>query len=77
MKWLRFFLLLGVVVAVGCSPPSGTEGDANDPALTTDLIPVDEAAEAAAAGAATEAAAGTPTEAAGTSTEAAGTSTEE
>ena len=48
MKWLRFFLLLGVLVAVGCSAPSGTEGDANDPALTSDLVPIDEAAEAAA-----------------------------
>ena len=53
MKWLRFLLLLVVVaaVAVGCSPPAGSEGDANDPALTTDLEPVDEAAEAEAAAA--------------------------
>ncbi len=48
MKWLRFFLLLGVVVAVGCPAPSGTAGDANDPALTTDLEPIDESAEGAA-----------------------------
>jgi len=48
MKWLRLFILLGVVVALGCpSGPSGSEGDANDPALTTDLEPMDEAAEAA------------------------------
>jgi len=47
MKWLRFLLLLGVVVAVGCfSAPSGSSGDADDPALTTDLEPLDEAAEA-------------------------------
>jgi len=48
MKWLTFLLLLCVVVAVGCSSPSSTAGDADDPALTTDLEPVDEAAEAAA-----------------------------
>lgn len=49
MKWLRFLVLLGVVVAIGCpSAPSGTQGDANDPALTTDLEEIDPAAEAAA-----------------------------
>ncbi len=47
MKWLRFLLLLGVVVAVGCSSaPSGSAGDESDPALTTDLEAFDEAAEA-------------------------------
>jgi len=46
MKWLRFLLLLGVVVAVGCSAPSGSAGDENDPATTTDLEQFDEAAEA-------------------------------
>ena len=54
MKWLRLFFLLAVVVAFGCSPPSGAEGDASDPALTTDLEPVDEAKEAEAAAIATE-----------------------
>ena len=46
MKWLRFLLLLGVVVVVGCSPSSGSAGDESDPALTTDLEAFDEAAEA-------------------------------
>jgi len=49
MKWLRFLLLLGVVVAVGCSAPSGSAGDENDPATTSDLEQfADEAAEAEA-----------------------------
>ena len=47
MKWLRLFFLLAVVVAVGCSQaPSGTAGDENDPALTTDLVGMDPEAEA-------------------------------
>ena len=69
MKWLRFFFLLGVVVAVGCSPPSGSAGDANDPALTSDLVPIDEAAEAEAMAAEAGAGAGAGGEAAATPTE--------
>ena len=49
MKWLRILVLLGAVAVVGCAPPSGTAGDENDPATTSDLEPIDEAAEAAAA----------------------------
>ena len=48
MKWLRFLLLLGVVFAVGCSSsPSGSSGEADEPAATAD--DVDEAVEAEAA----------------------------
>ena len=49
MKWLRLLVLLSAVVAFGCSPPSGTEGDANDPAATTDEVDEGMEAEAAAA----------------------------
>jgi len=50
MKWLRLFVLLAAVVAFGCDTrSSGTTGDTNDPEMTSDLEPVDEAAEAAAA----------------------------
>ena len=51
MKWLRLFLVLGVLVAVGCpSAPSGTPGGADDAATDT----VDEAQEAEAAAIADE-----------------------
>ena len=51
MKWLRFFLLLVVVVAFGCSSaPSNTQGDVED----ADATEVDAAQEAAAGGTATE-----------------------
>ena len=48
MRLLSILCLLCVVLAVGCSPPAGSAGDTNDPAATTDLEPIDEAAEAAA-----------------------------
>lgn len=48
MKWLRILFLLGVVLAVGCSPPSGSAGDEDDPLTTSDLEPMDEASEAEA-----------------------------
>jgi hypothetical protein len=56
MKVLRIFFLLCFAIAAGCSQPSGSTGDANDPATTSDMEQmdnVDEAAEAAADGAAT------------------------
>ncbi len=50
MKWLRLFVLLAAVVAFGCDTrSSGTAGDASDPEMTSDLEPVDEAAEEEAA----------------------------
>ena len=46
MKWLRSFLLLAVVFAAGCSGPTDTAEDANDPTVTSEPQPVNEAAEA-------------------------------
>ncbi|QDV69416.1 hypothetical protein Poly24_31320 [Rosistilla carotiformis] len=49
MKIASWFLVLSLFAVCGCNDaPSGSVGDANDPALTTDLEPIDEAAEAAA-----------------------------
>ncbi|WP_197451743.1 hypothetical protein [Rosistilla oblonga] len=49
MKIASWFLLLSMFAVCGCGgAPSGQAGDANDPALTTDLEPIDEAAEKAA-----------------------------
>ena len=49
MRWLRVFFLFGVVLAIGCSSPSGSAGDENDPEATSDLVDeMDEASEAEA-----------------------------
>ena len=53
MKLLGTLFLLCIVLGAGCSPPSGSIGDKNDPELTSDLEPVDQAAESAAAKTAT------------------------
>ena len=45
MKSLIVLCLLTLSLTMGCSPPAGEQGDANDPALTTDLQPVDPAKE--------------------------------